>query len=152
MMKEVLTPHLNSISIPTNRDKIYKEECVFSFHDQESEGGILVDMRSFLCFSPKFSLLNFNRTKHPLYLNIRKKRFLDESEQSEIGKITKLGIGIEGGFKDALKKYRFETTYSIVLLPSGTSFPYPDDNLPDKIKTVAKLIIEAESQEKNTRC
>jgi hypothetical protein len=28
---ELLTPHLNSIKIPTNSQKIYKDECVFSF-------------------------------------------------------------------------------------------------------------------------
>ena len=28
---DLLTPHLNSIKIPTNAQKIYKDECVFSF-------------------------------------------------------------------------------------------------------------------------
>jgi len=28
---ELLTLHLNSIKIPTNSQKIYKDECVFSF-------------------------------------------------------------------------------------------------------------------------
>lgn len=28
---ELLTPHLNSIKIPDNSQKIYKDECVFSF-------------------------------------------------------------------------------------------------------------------------
>jgi hypothetical protein len=28
---ELLTPHLNGIKIPGNSQKIYKDECVFSF-------------------------------------------------------------------------------------------------------------------------
>lgn len=28
---ELLTLHLNNIKIPTNSQKIYKDECVFSF-------------------------------------------------------------------------------------------------------------------------
>jgi len=58
-----------------------------------------------------------------------------------------LGIGIEGGFSDPFKKYRFESTFAIVLLPSFTTFPYPDDKLPLKISEIAEAIINAESQE-----
>jgi hypothetical protein len=28
---DLLTPHLNSVKIPGNSQKIYKDECVFSF-------------------------------------------------------------------------------------------------------------------------
>lgn len=41
---------------------------------QESEGGLFIDMTSFVGVSPEFALLNFQRTGHAVYLNIAKKR------------------------------------------------------------------------------
>lgn len=33
---EVLTPHLDSIKIPTSGDMVYKDECMFSFDNPVS--------------------------------------------------------------------------------------------------------------------
>lgn len=48
-------------------------------------------------------------------------------------KITRLAIGVEGGFFPDLNKRRFEfvDTRSIFLFPSKISCPWPDDNLPE---------------------
>ena len=52
-------------------------------------------------------------------------------------KITKLAIGVEGGFNpDAPKNYRLETSYAIVILPDFIEIAYPNDCLPEKVKHV----------------
>jgi ubiquitin carboxyl-terminal hydrolase 5/13 len=101
---EVLQANLSKINIPTAATSLYKDECVYTFHtpvrfalssvsspffldirtlwtisnvvrsEKESEGGLLIDLNSFLGFSPEYALLNFQRTGHAVYLNISKKR------------------------------------------------------------------------------
>lgn len=47
-------------------------------------------------------------------------------------KITRLAIGVEGGFDPAAgKKFRFEEFYNIVILPSFTQIQWPNMELPN---------------------
>jgi hypothetical protein len=50
-------------------------------------------------------------------------------------KITRLAIGVEGGFDPdaSKKKYDIQEKYSIVVLPSHTIIPYPNEKLPSNV-------------------
>lgn len=47
-------------------------------------------------------------------------------------KITRLAIGVEGGFDPESKKRKFEYTdhYNVVVFPGHDTIPYPNDDLP----------------------
>lgn len=62
-------------------------------------------------------------------------------------KITRLAIGLEGGFDvDAnKKKYTYHDNYSIVILPKYETISIKDLNLPEVVKIAVKEIIEADS-------
>lgn len=62
-------------------------------------------------------------------------------------KITRLAIGLEGGFDpDAhKKKYLYKDNYSIVVLPKYEVVSATDSNLPEIVRSAVKTIIEADS-------
>jgi ubiquitin carboxyl-terminal hydrolase 5/13 len=53
-------------------------------------------------------------------------------------KITRLAIGIDGGFNPELmaKKFEFEDFYNIIILPSFTTLPWPNTELPPIVRII----------------
>jgi ubiquitin carboxyl-terminal hydrolase 5/13 len=149
-----LAKYFNKIRIPTAADRVYKDECAFSFANPESEAGLFVDMNTFVAFGKDFVQLNFEKTGDPVYLNIKRTKTLKPQEVKPEGeppakKPTVLGIGIEGGFEiDDSRKYDVHDAYSIVTLPDFTAVPYPNPDLPEKVSMSAAAIIKADSAEK----
>lgn len=67
-------------------------------------------------------------------------------------KITRLAIGVDGGFDpdSGKKRYEFNVSYSIVVLPEYQIIPYPNENLPLQVSNSIKEIIAAESATKKS--
>lgn len=64
-------------------------------------------------------------------------------------KITRLAIGVEGGFNPTTdKKYEYEDFYNIVVLPSFTVIPWPNNDLPEMIKLSVQAVIDLPSATK----
>ncbi|KPI95696.1 Ubiquitin carboxyl-terminal hydrolase 5 [Papilio xuthus] len=148
---ELLTPHLPKIKIPAPQQIVYKDECVYSFDNPESETGLYVSLTSFLGFGRNYVEQYFQKTGNPVFLHIqREKTPIPEPEVTGDGpekKITRLAIGVEGGFEpDICKpKYTYTDHYNIVVLPGFYTFPWPDPSLPEVIKKSVQAIINAES-------
>ncbi|KDR23210.1 ubiquitin carboxyl-terminal hydrolase 5 [Zootermopsis nevadensis] len=150
---ELLTPHLNSINIPGNSQKIYKDECVFSFDTPETDTGLYVSLNSFLGFGRDYVERNYRKTGNAVYLHIRREKKEVPSEQQGDGpekKITRLAIGVEGGFDpdSCKKKFEYVESYSIVVLPDFVSVPWPSSQLPKIVHSSVQAIIEAQSASK----
>lgn len=94
------------------------------------------------------------KTGNAVYLHIRRvKHGVAPSEGTAATvdgpekKITRLAIGVEGGYDPDANKTKFETEdfYSVVVLPSFTSIPYPNDQLPIQVAESVRGILAAES-------
>ncbi|CAG4971126.1 unnamed protein product [Colias eurytheme] len=148
---DILTPHLDKIKIPTSQQLVYKDECVYSFDNPESETGLYVSLTSFLGFGRNYVEQYFQKTGNAVFLHItREKKPIPEPEQTGDGpekKITRLAIGVEGGFDpDCGKpKYTYTDHYNVVVLPGFQSYPWPNDALPEVIKKSVQGILDAES-------
>jgi ubiquitin carboxyl-terminal hydrolase 5/13 len=70
---------------------------------------------------------------------------VDQVGEGPEKKITRLAIGVEGGFDGNAKNYEYEEKYTIVALPGFVSVPYPSEGLPEQITSSVKGILEAES-------
>eukprot|EP01130_Rhizamoeba_saxonica_P009227 TRINITY_DN3751_c0_g1_i1.p1 TRINITY_DN3751_c0_g1~~TRINITY_DN3751_c0_g1_i1.p1 ORF type:complete len:786 (+),score=223.03 TRINITY_DN3751_c0_g1_i1:22-2379(+) len=139
------TTLLQNISNPQGR-AIHKTECALSFHNLYSEGGIYLDLSSFVSFSPENALLNYKQTDHPVYLQIQSKKVPKEEEEGESKAPTVMAIGVEGGFRiDG--DFNIETEYSIVVFPDEKHIPYPNENLPDQVAENIEFIIHHSSSE-----
>ncbi len=49
-------------------------------------------------------------------------------------------LGVEGGFELEAQRFKYEEEYAIVILPEGQRFPYPNADLPWKVRTLSFLI------------
>lgn len=145
---EKLVPHLGQIRTPGHADKVYKDECVFSFDTPESEGGLYVCLKTFLGFSKKFVERRYAKTGNAVYLHLKtiKKEVTDDRPAAKRAAPTKLAIGLEGGFDvDLGKKYEYEHHNSLVILPNFDSVPLPNTQLPEVVQLSVAAVLAADS-------
>ncbi|XP_050684995.1 ubiquitin carboxyl-terminal hydrolase 5 isoform X1 [Leptidea sinapis] len=148
---DLLTPHLSKINIPSSQQLVYKDECVYSFDNPESETGLYVSLTSFLGFGRNYVEQYYQKTGNAVFLHIaREKQPIPEQEQTGDGpekKITRLAIGVEGGFDPDSGKPKFTYTdhYNVVVLPGFHTFPWPNDALPEVVKKSVRGVLDAES-------
>lgn len=130
-------------------DKVFKEECIFSFDTPESEDGLYICMKTFEAVSSDFIDYYFERYKHAVYLHHKRFRYkIDKPESSET-KPKRLAIGLEGGFDpDASDKdTRIEDSYSIMIMPRREQIALPNPELPSTVLESISSIISTESTE-----
>lgn len=123
---EKITPFASKCRQASPHDTVLNSECAFTFHTPFSPNGILVNLQTFIGTIDKLALGNESQG---IFVRIVKKRIPKKAQEE---KVTKLGIGIEGGFeKDAFDE---EATYSIVVLSQEdgcTELPYTEDTKND---------------------
>ncbi|CAF1472506.1 unnamed protein product [Adineta ricciae] len=138
-----------NVRIPGPNDNVYKDECLYSFDNPESENGL------FICMSTFYGLGKDHVARHckanpdkNVFLHIlRRRKPIPVDPDAEPAKITKMAIGIEGGFDpNGTKRFTFEEKYSIYVHPNVV-IAYPDETgqLPEHVKQSAEGIIAAES-------
>ncbi|XP_037294469.1 ubiquitin carboxyl-terminal hydrolase 5-like [Manduca sexta] len=148
---DLLVPHLSKIKIPGPHQMIYKDECVYSFDNPESETGLYISLTSFLGFGRNYVEQYFQKTGNAVFLHIkREKKPIPEPEQTGDGpekKITRLAIGVEGGFSPDCGKPKFTYTdhYNVVVLPGFHTYAWPNANLPEVVNKSVQAVIDAES-------
>ncbi|KAF7028430.1 hypothetical protein CFC21_040353 [Triticum aestivum] len=144
---DLLRANLHKVRIPEPTNRIHKDECCVSFDTPRSEGGLYVDMNSFLGFGREHVAWNFEKSENPVYLHIvqRRKPEPDEADRP-LKKPTLLAIGVEGGFSEQEPEY--DVTYEIVILPEFVSLPFPSVDLPEKVRLAVDKVILAESADR----
>lgn len=135
---ELLRLNLSRVRIPEPTNRIYKDECCISFDTPKSEGGLFVDMNSFLAFGKDYVGWNYEKTGNPVYLHIKETVKL-ASEDRPSKKPTRLAIGVEGGFDNNGPVY--EQSYQIVILPDYVTLPFPSVELPEKVRLAVDAVI-----------
>eukprot|EP01100_Stratorugosa_tubuloviscum_P005220 TRINITY_DN2361_c0_g2_i1.p1 TRINITY_DN2361_c0_g2~~TRINITY_DN2361_c0_g2_i1.p1 ORF type:complete len:865 (-),score=470.14 TRINITY_DN2361_c0_g2_i1:50-2644(-) len=148
---------LHQVQIPKSNSKVYNEECVLTFQKVYDEGGIYIDFKKWFGFSEKFVHLNYTLTGQRIYLHlIKTKKIINNNNNNN--KIeteppkkrpTVLGIGVEGGFDDAISQPEYETKASIYVLPEQKAFDLTSDpsssssSSSDHSHSIPKLILDA---------
>ncbi|XP_032667917.1 ubiquitin carboxyl-terminal hydrolase 5 [Odontomachus brunneus] len=146
-----LAQHLGKIRIPRPGDKIYKDECVYSFDTPDTPTGLYISLTTFIGLSQDHVLRYHQQTGNPIFLHIKRiKKEIPSAQQGDgpEKKITRLAIGTAGGFTPDQQKYTYHDTYQIVILPNFTSIAYPANDLPEQLVFAVKAILEAESASK----
>ncbi|GAM26295.1 hypothetical protein SAMD00019534_094700 [Acytostelium subglobosum LB1] len=145
-----LNQYVNQVRSPTAQSQVWKDECCYSFDKQESQEGLFVDLYSFYAVSKAFLPLHYEKTKHPVYLNIRRvvkpkspRQPMDEDIANRPPK--KLAIGMEGGFNDE-DEVQYEERYAIFVYPQGRFYELTDPALPPAILKAAEDVKAANSQ------
>jgi len=170
------------VKVPTTNDKVYKDECMFSFGNARDDHGVYVNLKTFQCFAPDFLELDRSRSggQH-LYLHVKwdrvlKDEFKDAADgdgdaamepaaaaaaepaatdadadagaaagaggDAGAGKVTKLAIGVEGGFQVEADKYRWDKKFAVVVAPElEVRIPFPNDAFPEVLATAVTDIV-----------
>ncbi|CAN6694463.1 unnamed protein product [Malus baccata var. baccata] len=142
---DLLRSNLSRVRIPEPTNRIYKQECCISFDTPRSEGGLFVDMNTFLAFGKDCVGWNYEKTGNPVYLHIKQTKVL-VPEDRPLKKPTLMAIGVDGGFDNNEPEY--EETHNIVLLPDYVTLPFPSVELPEKVRLAVNAILLAEGAER----
>ncbi|XP_075468738.1 ubiquitin carboxyl-terminal hydrolase 5 isoform X3 [Ascaphus truei] len=122
-INEALLSVLPTIRLPRAGDRVHKDECAFSFHTPESEGGLYICMNTFLGFGRHYVEQYHQKTGQRAYLHLSRSR-KPKSDDSCSGtgdpprkKPTRLAIGMEGGFDMSEEQCEYEEEVKLVILP-----------------------------------
>lgn len=111
--------------------------------EQETPTGLYVSLTTFLGFGADYVQGYFRKTGNAVFLHIfREKIPLEQPVETEAQidgpekKITRLAIGVEGGFDpDANKvKYEYKEHYNVVVFPDAVKIPFPNNEFPLQVK------------------
>ncbi|XP_044473874.1 ubiquitin carboxyl-terminal hydrolase 14-like isoform X3 [Mangifera indica] len=140
-----LRSNLSRVRIPEPTNRIFKRECCISFDTPRSEGGLFIDLNTFLAYGKDYVGWNFEKNGNPVYLHIKQTRKLIP-EDRPLKKPTHLAIGVEGGFDNNETEY--DETHNIVILPDYVILPFPSVELPEKVRLAVDAILMAEGAER----
>jgi len=148
-VEELLKPHFQSVRIPQHGDKVFKDECAFSFDTPESATGLYVCMNTFVGVGRDY-LDNFvNKTGNKVFLQLLKIKHVIPQDTTELEpekKVTRLAIGLEGGFSlDSAVKYEIEERNKLVVFPGHVEVPLPCTDLPMQVERSIQGILSAQS-------
>ena len=112
---------------------------------KESETGLYVCLNTFLGYGQDYVDHHVKKTGKTIFLHLKKLKKLIPQDINELEpekKITRLAIGIEGGFPiENTPKYEYEETNSIAIFPGPTKIPLPNLNLPIEVYSSCRVMI-----------
>eukprot|EP01024_Parvocaulis_polyphysoides_P005654 TRINITY_DN11410_c0_g3_i2.p1 TRINITY_DN11410_c0_g3~~TRINITY_DN11410_c0_g3_i2.p1 ORF type:complete len:429 (-),score=62.14 TRINITY_DN11410_c0_g3_i2:330-1571(-) len=133
---DLVRQYMKNVRIAQRGDKVYKDECMFSFDSPQSEKGLYLNLNTFQAFGHEYVMLDYKRTGNSLYLWEKQTRVpLSEEElKAQQGgsqdQPTKMAIGVEGGFQVDQKKYKIEKEQALIVMPDFVKVSLPCNQLP----------------------
>lgn len=146
-MDVMLRATMGTVKIPTNRDRVYKDECMFSFDTPESLGGLFTSLTTWQSFGSDYLDIDFERQNNPLYLKQVWKRvaiddFPADIEMKAASGPSRIAIGVEGGFDVDKKKFEKHVTNSLIVMPRRVEVLLPADVVPTQIQLAVDAILK----------
>ncbi len=131
-----ITPHASKCRIASAHDTVLNSECAYTFHNPyTSSSGIVVNLSTFIGTIDSMAFGGSGANNEALFVRIVKSRILKQKEESCVddtsnvvtmenetsgleAKVTKLGMGVDGGFQSPDDAFETISKYSVVLLAS----------------------------------
>lgn len=140
---------MKSVRVPSRQDRVYNDECMFSFDTPESPGGLYTSLTTWQSFGHDYVDIDFSRNGNRLYLKQLWKRVVtdpnvgasDVPDAPSKPAVEKLGIGVEGGFDVEQKRYTKHVTNSIVVFPERITIDLPNSELPSVVASAVETIL-----------
>ncbi|CAN0187122.1 unnamed protein product [Ectocarpus sp. 6 AP-2014] len=168
----LIRPHFSKVKAPSTYDKVYKDECMFSFDTPFSPGGLFVSLANWQGFGQDFIGLALERGAGCLFVHQVWKRVpkaaaaagegandasMDTTDDTGGSKAdpTVLALGVDGGFRTDEQKYDIVKTHRLVAFKAGSgtdgvSVSYPDEALPTIVSQAVDAIIEHQGAAEQT--
>jgi len=127
---EVIAANLDRIKTPGSNDKVYKDECFYSFDSPECPTGLYICMNRWLGVGADYLERYSKRTDNVVFLHIKRtKKPVEEKQEAPAEKVSRLAINMEGGFQTN-KEAEYDEEVAIVLLPSMQKIEVTSAELP----------------------
>lgn len=142
---------MKSVRVPTRNDRVYKNECMFSFDTPESPTGLFTSLTTWQSFGADFVNRDYERHKNPLYLKQVWKRVASQETDVEMTTKpvpTKMAIGVEGGFDLEKKPFEKHVSNYLVILPSNQQIKLPNEQLPSIVTMAVDAILKHDGVER----
>lgn len=139
---------MNSVKVPERHDRVYKDECMFSFDTPETPTGLYTSMTTWQSFGADYVDADFQRNGNRLYLKqvwkrvMKPEALLPENETTAKTAPSKMAIGVEGGFNLDGKKYEIRAVNYIVVFPERVEIKLPSEDIPTIVSMAADAIIK----------
>jgi ubiquitin carboxyl-terminal hydrolase 5/13 len=149
-IRSVLRGVMSSMRIPSASDKVYKDECVYSFDSPFSDGGLYVNLVSLRGFGKDYLQQDILKGGKAYLLQkwtqVEKKSEVDGAMEPT----TKLAIGVSGGFMSEEKWDIVKEHWLVVVTPSGELRTLPlSPELPEFVSSVIQGVIDHDGMRTN---
>ena len=144
----IIRGEFSGMRVPSSHDRVYKDECVMSFDSPYSEGGLYVNLKTWLGYGKDYVIGDAKRTSSKLYLHQKWTQVLkDEPASSDAPeKPTSLVVDGANNVFDETAKFETQKVNSlVVVLPDGettTFIPLPCTDLPEFVSNVCEGIVK----------
>eukprot|EP00890_Picochlorum_soloecismus_P003650 jgi/Picsp_1/4286/NSC_01795-R1_ubiquitin carboxyl-terminal hydrolase 5 isoform 2 len=126
-------------SVPSHRDKVWKDECLYCHCTPLCDGGLYINMKSHQAFCKDHLRLDAANSEG-LYL-IETSTKIPKSETTQPSEaVKKLGIGVEGGFQSGTEADRVEKSYKVFVRSADEVIDIQNETLPEAIRACAESI------------
>jgi len=139
--------HMPRIRTPSGYSTVYNDQCMLSFDSPYSPGGLYVNMTTHQGFGEQWLDFDHKRSKCDLYVHFVHRKVPKEKNPADI---TKLGIGVEGGF-DPENAFDTVKIHTLVVFPDKATVSLPCTELPEMVIQAANAIITHEGSAKSSR-
>lgn len=143
---------MRKLKIPHTSDKVYKDECVFSFDSPFSDDGLYVNLSTFKGYGKDYVEKDRTSTGNKLYLHLKwaqvEKKPVDVSVVD--AEPSKLAIGVAGGFMTE-ESYDIIKDHFLVVFDGNNaiSIALPNQELPEFVSNVLQAIIDHDGMKSN---
>lgn len=131
----LIRKQLSTVRVPSHYDRVYKDECQFSFDTALSAQGLYISLHSWHAFGQEFVGIDSKSSGQQLYLHELSHQvpLSPEEKEKQLQKPEKMAIGGEGGFQVDGQANKIETKSELVLLNPDIRVPLPCLDLPELI-------------------
>ncbi|CDW54209.1 ubiquitin carboxyl terminal hydrolase 5 [Trichuris trichiura] len=130
--------------VPSPSQGIFKDECAFCYDSPEDKGGLFICLLCHVGFCQRHLQDHVTVKKHFAFLNyVRERKELVPEEDGPPRQITKLAIGVEGGFME--KRYDVQEHWTVAVYPELTPLHLSESTLGPGLLYCCKKLMEAES-------
>ncbi|TKR93789.1 hypothetical protein L596_008184 [Steinernema carpocapsae] len=122
---------------PGDHDKVYKDECMFCFHSPFHLGGIMICLKTFMGFCSRHIKEYHDKSGARVFVKRQKFRIPVELKEPN-AKITKLAIGVQGGFKEP--EQEVQQKYTLMIFPD-TEIELNDRRVSSELRALCDAIV-----------
>lgn len=145
-LNNIFQSNIHKYKIPANNDKVYKDECIYSFDSPYSDEGLFVNLISFHGIGKDYLHYDIYKSNQFIYLHLKYNQILKQYKITNPQEPTKLAIGTTDGFNVNDSPYELIKIYSIAIINKSNYddivlVPYPLEGLHPFITNVINGII-----------